>query len=186
MHVTDGALTEAQYLRFVLEHSDGTWELHCGRLVEKPPMTMEHGWVMHELRDRLRAQLPRADYYVQVNHGRLRRAADRYYVPDVLVVPMEQVRRLWGHRAVERYTEPLPLVVEVWSPSTGAYDIDSKLPEYQRRGDLEIWRIHPYERTLTAWVRQPDGSYRETLYTGGSVQAAFLPNVSIELASLFD
>jgi len=24
---------------------------------------------------------------------------------------------------------------------------------------LEIWRIHPDERTLTSWQRQPDGSY---------------------------
>jgi Uma2 family endonuclease len=44
---------------------------------------------------------------------------------------------------LELYVEPLPLVVEVWSPSTGQYDVDEKLPEYQRRGDLEIWRFHP-------------------------------------------
>jgi Uma2 family endonuclease len=87
--------------------------------------------------------------------------------------------------AVEAYAEPLPLIVEVWSPSTGDYDVDSKLPEYRRRGDLEIWRIHPYEHTLTTWRRQPDGRYTETLYTSGSVQPASLPGVTIDLASLF-
>ncbi len=35
----------------------------------------------------------------------------------------------------------------------GRVDVESKLPDYRRRGDLEVWRIHPYERTLTAWRR---------------------------------
>ena len=63
------------------------------------------------------------------------------------------------HDVLEVYDQPLPLVVEVWSRSTGDYDVEEKLAVYQQRGDLEIWRIHPYERTLTAWRRLPDGSY---------------------------
>ncbi len=77
-------------------------------------------------------------------------------------------------------------MVEVWSPATGEYDINAKLPEYQRRGDLEIWRIHPYDRTLTAWRQQPDGSYVESLYTGGTVRPVALPNVAIDLDALFE
>jgi len=77
-------------------------------------------------------------------------------------------------------------VVEVWSPSTGDYDVDAKLPEYHRRGDQEIWRIHPYERMLTAWRRQPDGSYTETVYTGGVVHPLAFPVVAIDLDTLFD
>jgi Uma2 family endonuclease len=87
---------------------------------------------------------------------------------------------------VETYREPLPLVVEVWSPSTGEYDVHTKAPDYQRRGDLEIWRLHQAERTLTAWVRLPDGSYVETVYGGGIVRPAALPNVSIDLDGLFN
>jgi Uma2 family endonuclease len=86
---------------------------------------------------------------------------------------------------LETYTESLPLVVEIWSPSTGQYDLQTKLHEYQRRGDLEIWRIHPYERTLTAWRRQPDGSYAESTHTNGTVKPVALPNVSIDLDGLF-
>lgn len=63
--------------------------------------------------------------------------------------------------------------------------MDEKLPEYQRRGDLEIWRIHPSERTLTAWRREPDGSYAESLYRGGTVHPVALPGVSIDLEALF-
>jgi Uma2 family endonuclease len=87
--------------------------------------------------------------------------------------------------SLDAYSEPLPLVVEIWSPSTGDYDINQKLPGYQQRGDLEIWRIHPYERTLTVWRRQPTGAYAETVYRGGVVPVASLPGVTIDLDALF-
>lgn len=87
-------------------------------------------------------------------------------------------------RAFNAFDEPLPLVVEVWSWTTGAYDIAAKLPTYQARGDRELWYIHPYERTLTAWRRQADGSYSETLYTGGIVPVLSLPGVEIDFDAL--
>ena len=77
------------------------------------------------------------------------------------------------------------MVVEVWSPSTGTYDVNAKLPEYRRRGDLEVWRVHPFERTLTVWRRQPDGGYVETIYDGGRVQPASMPGVTIDLDVLW-
>ena len=128
-----------------------------------------------------------SEFAVRSALGHVRRSSESYYIPDVYVVPLEVVRegRRLKPKALEVYEAPVPLVVEVWSPSTGAYDVESKLPEYQRRGDLEIWRIHPYERTLTAWRRQPDGSYTETLYRGGTVQPVALPGVTIDLDALF-
>jgi hypothetical protein len=78
------------------------------------------------------------------------------------------------------FEEPMPLVVEVWSPSTGDYDVQTELQQYQQRGDAEIWLVHPYDRTLTAWRRQPNGGYSETLYREGSVEPAALPGVRIE------
>ena len=80
---------------------------------------------------------------------------------------------------------PLPLVVEVWSPSTGDHDVDTKIPEYQRRGDQEIWRLHPFERTLTMWRRQPDGAYVETTVYGGTVSPTAFPWVTIDLDAVF-
>jgi Uma2 family endonuclease len=100
---------------------------------------------------------------------------------------MEYVRRTFTEPgAVEVYREPLPLVVEVWSRSTGRYDVSTKLDEYKRRGDSEIWLIHPYEHTLTAWRLGPDGGYSETVYRDGTVQPASLRDVSIDLGRLFD
>ena len=107
-------------------------------------------------------------------------------VPLIELKKREMARRLFAVPAtVEVYPEPLPLVVEVWPPSTGRLDVNEKLPEYQRRGDLEIWLLHPYERTLTVWRRQADGSYAETVQRGGSVRPVALPGVVIDLDALF-
>jgi Uma2 family endonuclease len=102
----------------------------------------------------------------------LRRSADAYYVPDIAIIPAAAVQALLDDpRSLDAYPVALPLVIEVWSPSTGRYDIRKKLPDYQARGDREIWYIHPSNRTLTAWRRQPDGTYLETIYRSGIIQS---------------
>jgi Uma2 family endonuclease len=86
---------------------------------------------------------------------------------------------------LEIRTQPMPFVAEVWSPSTGGYDVDTKVPEYLRRGDLEVWRLHPYERTVQARRRQPDGSYTEESLAGGTVSLVALAGVVVDLDRLF-
>lgn len=178
-------VSEQTYLQLALEEPN-QWELHCGHLRRKPGMTAQHNEVAWELSFRLGQQLDRSQFHVRLGMGHVRRSSESYYIPDVYVVPTELFLPLRELRnTLEAYNEPLPLVVEVWSPSTGDFDVDTKLPEYQRRGDLEIWRIHPFDRTLIAWRRQADGSYVQSLYTGGSIQPVALPNVTIDLDTLF-
>jgi Uma2 family endonuclease len=182
-------VSEQTYEQVALEDPGGAWELVCGHLRSKPGMTFEHSDIIEALARRLMLQLDEEDYKVSVNLARLRIASGSYYVPDVCVVPRRLAQRGRQTRAghLEVYDEPMPLVVEVWSPSTGDYDVEEKLCEYQRRGDLEIWRLHPYERTLTAWRRQrPDGGYEQTIHRAGTVQPAALPGVTIDLERLFD
>lgn len=179
-------VSEQTYLRLALE-DPGQWELHCGHLRRKPGMTAEHNEVAFELGLRLGQQLNRNQYRVRVSLGHVRRSAESYYIPDVFVIPNELFQQQRGRPDVlEAYGAPLPLVIEVWSPSTGDYDVDAKLPEYQARGDLEIWRVHPFDRTLTAWRRQVDGTYAVSAFIGGTVQPVALPGVSIDLDTLFD
>jgi Uma2 family endonuclease len=180
-------ISEREYEAIVLREPDVQWELWDGQLREKPPMSWEHGSVNARLSYLLQHQLNWDEFHVRINEGHVRRSAERYYLPDIVVVPAalgDPFRNKPGALPVFRH--PLPLVVEVWSPSTGDYDVDAKLPEYMARGDLEVWRIHPYEQTLTAWRRQPDGSYAESVYHEGIVRPASLPNVAIDLRVLFD
>jgi Uma2 family endonuclease len=182
------AVSEATYERLALEDPEGQWELRCGRPRSKPGMTTEHNYVLSELDGQLRSQLDSHVHLVSVNAARLKISTGAFYIPDLCVVPRELQRRRLQESPwqLEVYDEPMPLVVEVWSPSTGEYDVEEKLREYQLRHDREIWRLHPYDRTLTVWRLQPEGSgYSETLSRDGSVQPAVLRNVVIRLDGLF-
>lgn len=180
------AVSQQTYERVALEDPDAKWELHGGRLREKPGMTWAHGKVELGLAYQLLQQLDSDVFHVSMDHGRVR-ADQTFYIPDLLVAPVEYTLSIRERQDVlEVYDPPLPLIVEVWSPSTGDYDIDAKLPGYQRRGDLEIWRVHPYERSLIAWRRQPDGSYTEAMYDGGVVDVVSIPGVTIDLDRLFN
>jgi Uma2 family endonuclease len=128
----------------VLSGAEGAWELHDGRLVEKPGLTWEQGGIVALLCHLFQLQLDRSEYQVRINEGRVRRSADTIFIPDVLVVPTAYgapFRGRPGRLAI--FSDPLPLVVEVWSRSTGDYDVDAKLPVYQQRGDLEICAFIP-------------------------------------------
>jgi Uma2 family endonuclease len=180
-------VSERTYVRLELEDPEGQWELRYGQLVQKPVMTYEHNEVTWTLGVTLQNQLGRERYTVRVNSGRTHRPEVSCLIPDVMVIPRSITpKRLNKPLWPEAYTEPLPLVVEVWSRSTGRYDARTKLPDYQARGDMEIWYIHPYERTLTAWRWQPDGTYTRPQHHGGVVEPLALPGVRINLDELFE
>lgn len=183
---TQMRISNEAYERLALSDDDRKWELWDGVLREKPGMSAAHNEVAFEAAHMLRNQLDRKVYRVRVDSAKARRPEATYFIPDVMVVPVGFVTPLIDRRGLEVYDQPLPLVIEVWSPSTGDYDIAEKLLVYEQRGDLEIWYIHPYERTLIAWRRQPDGRYLETLYREGVVLPVALPGVEIDLAVLFD
>ncbi len=180
-------VSEATYKQVALEDREGHWELHCGRLVEKPPVTARHAQFIDKLYRRFAAQLFEEEYALRAEAVRLRHSGGSYYEADFCVVPLPYVEQSDRHhpKGLEVYDQPLPLVVEVWSPSTGQYDVNTKIPDYMRRGDIEIWRIQMGDHTLTAWRRQPDGIYLETSHTGGIIRPIALPGVSIDLDAVF-
>jgi Uma2 family endonuclease len=132
------------------------------------------------------AQLDRGEFRLRAQHARLRLSSNTYYVPDVAIIPISMEQMLPARRdTLDADDEPLPLVIEIWSPSTGDYDLTEKLVGYQQRGDLEIWYVHPYARKLTAWRREPDGTYSQTTHNAGIVHPISLPDVAIDLDTLF-
>lgn len=178
-------ISEQEYRELALNDPDHRWELWEGVLIEKPEMSVEHNNVAFHLGYLLQSQLDRRTYRVNINGDRARHSLRGSYIPDVIVIPVAY-QQLLDPRALGTYVEPLPLVAEVWSPSTGDYDIAAKLPIYRERGDHEIWFIHPYERTLTAWRRLPNGAYREEIYHGGIVDVVSLPGVAVDFDALLD
>ena len=164
----------------------GRWEYVCGEPRRKPDVTTEHRGAINVLDHMMQRQLDINEFEVCRNDGRLRAPGGNYRVPDLFVVPRALVQRLLARpRTFEVYDDPMPLVVEVWSPSTGGSDFTDKLAEYQQRHDQEIWHLHPYRRTVTVWRLQPDGSYHETTHTDGILRPAALPDVQIDVGRLF-
>lgn len=178
-------VTAEEYERLALADEEGGLELHFGRLRRKPPMTMEHNDIANELGFVLRTQLDRAKYRVRVQGGRLLTANGRYLIPDVFVVPADTAAGRSGK--LEVYAEPLPFVAEVWSRSTGDYDLGEKLASYRERGDREIWLVHPYDLTVTAWRRLDDtADYDEMKYHAADlIDILSLPAVQVDLHELF-
>jgi Uma2 family endonuclease len=177
---------EQTFEELALANPDRKLELHDGRLVEKPPMADAHEEYIHELFILLYNQLDPQSYLVRLNSMRVSRSERNYFIPDVCVTPATSTAaERKRSKRLSLFRGPVPLVIEVWSPSTGEYDVETKFAEYRRRGDLEIWRLHPYERTLTVWVRQADGSYAESVHRSGVVRPVALPGVEIDLDALF-
>lgn len=180
-------MSEQEYRNFALTDEGHLYELWDGVPREKPPMSMRHADIAAYLGIALANQLDRSTYRVNFHDGRARISERNYFIPDVAVIPAAYKRPYdQDPGAINAFAGPLPLVVEVWSPTTGHYDVSVKLRGYRGRGDLEIWYVHPYEHTLTAWRKQPDGSYSEELYRGGMVPAVSLPGVTIDLDDLLD
>lgn len=184
--VVQQQIDEATYEEIALNEPDVQWELYDGKLRERPGMIWEHGSVISRLARQLLLQLDHRQLELRINEGRVRRPGS-IFIPDLIVVSTSYGEVLGGSPGkLAVFSDPLPLVVEVWSNSTGDYDVDAKLPVYMQRGDQEIWRIHPYDRTLTAWRRQPDDAYTQTMYRKGPVRPVALPNVTINLDELFE
>lgn len=178
-------ITEDQYLRLALMNEEVQLEFFEGRIREKPSMSAEHNDAIVLLGVQLVNQLDRNEFRLRINAGRTRRSTVSVFIPDVMVIPthLERAQRR-GPGHLEVYTEPLPFVAELWSPRTGDYDVETKLPEYKARGDREIWRPHPYDR-IVAWRRREDGNYEQLTFRGGKVRLFALPEVTIDLDAIF-
>lgn len=182
--VTVTKLSEQEYIDLAQRDDDHLWELWDGVLVVKPTMTIKHDNFSFLLGHMLQNQLDWREYRVNVNGGKTRLPLT-FLIPDVIVVPAAcQIAHDDDPDWFSAYPDPLPFVAEIWSRSTGNYDMAAKLPRYRERGDQEIWFVHPYEQTLTTWRRQQDGTYAEVLYRGGIVTVASLPGVAIDFGAL--
>ncbi len=180
------AVSAQTFEAVVLEDTDGRWELHHGKLREKPPMSFGHNRSARELAYQLIPQLDHSKYEVFQNGGHLRAPNGNTYIPDIVVVPVALMSQFDLNPArFEVYDDPMPFLTEAWSPKTGTYDFETKFPAYRLRGDAEIWRLHPFKRTLTTWRRQPNGEYVETVYQGGIIRLHALPQVTINIDALF-
>src|SRR5215217_6266127 len=121
-------INEQEYRELALNEADRLWGLWDGVPREKPLMSMKHEDVASYLGAALITQLDRRLYRVNINACRARISPRSYYIPDVVVIPASYKLPFEDDpRAFNAFAGALPLVVEVWSPSTGHYDVATKL-----------------------------------------------------------
>ena len=177
-------VSEETYRRIAIGGESKRVELVRGRPREQPAAAFSPTQRWFEPGIMPERQLDRDGFVVGVNGGRLRRSTTNVAIPDVFVTPTAVTRplRTWSD-GLALDEEPLPLVVEVRSPSTG--NVDEKFTEYRARGDLEIYRLHLSERTPTAWRRRPDGGEDGTPHREGIIRPASPPGVATDLGDPF-
>ena len=141
---TTAPVSEAEYREFALGDPQGHWELHRGQLREKPGMSAAHDNVIDRLQRRLYMQLSEHEYRLRSNNARLRvprrrttfqtwRSFQLSSCSRCSKVPTRLMRTATRCRWLSKSGLPQPAT----TTSKG------KLPDYQQRGDREIWFIHP-------------------------------------------
>lgn len=101
--------------------------------------------------------------------------------PDIVAVLRERASIITEDRI-----EGVPdFIVEVISPSTGAYDRRLKRDLYAQHGVPEYWLIDPDAKTVTIYSDPQEGRYQAEATTSDSAVSATIPGLSADLKALF-
>ena len=156
---------------------------------EPPSPSRPHQELVGELYLQIRLALEGRRYraYVAPFDVRLPKAGeadhqiDTVVQPDVLVVCDLNKLDARGMRGAPDW------LAEILSPTTASHDQIVKLPVYERAGVLEVWLIHPTDRTLTIY-RLENGRYGRPLVhqLKGRTTMTAIPGVSIDWDRLPD
>ena len=103
--------------------------------------------------------------------------------PDLLVIRKERLSIL-----TELNVQGAPdLVIEVLSPSTAAFDRETKLQVYAPAGVPEVWYVDPKEEIVEILNLSPDRRYKKTARLSGDAPVAsrVLSGLRLTLAEVF-
>lgn len=109
----------------------------------------------------------------------------RVFYPDVVVVCGRMERDDTSDRWLGGVTNPV-VIVEVLSPSTHRYDLETKLPAYKSIGSLKsILYVHQQEKAVEVWTRLPSGEWAWYEHGSGSFEVLGLPGVVLDVDGLY-
>lgn len=169
------SLTHSEYLR--LPEDDHTkYEMLWGTLYMAASPRVTHQAAQASL-------IALLDHHVRPSGGRVLGPIDLYrdevnYVqPDLSYFTAEQYARIRDEQTVR---EVPPLVVEILSPSTAAYDRTTKRDWYTERGVREYWLVDPMAQRVTV-IDLQTGETRDK----DPVRSAVLPDLTLTLAEIF-
>lgn len=160
----------------ICAQTDESYELVRGELVKMTPPTWAHVLISRFLERVFEAEIERLGYqWVAVRETGQRTEHNSSRLPDVTVVPFDQIEPVLNQAAV--LTVPAPIVVEIVSPSSSTEDYDAKLKEYQKLAVKEYWVVDhdglgaakyigfPKAPTITVY-ELVEGSYQAKRFRG--------------------
>ncbi|MCC7022317.1 MAG: Uma2 family endonuclease [Thermomicrobiales bacterium] len=117
-------------------------------------------------------------YYAPVD---VRLAEHTIVQPDLVVVLSDR-----SHILTPARIEGAPsLVVEILSPSTSAYDRETKRQTYARHDVPEYWMVDAKRATVTVCSDPRDGCYQRDVTFNDVAVSATIPRLSVDLEELF-
>lgn len=124
----------------ICAQTDERYELVQGELVKMTPPTWLHMRIARFLEQALNAEIERLNYaWEAFREPGQRTDDDSSRLPDVMVVPLEEIEAVLNQTAV--LTVPALLAIEIVSPSSATEDYAEKLKEYQKLGIPEYWTV---------------------------------------------
>lgn len=100
------------------------------------------------------------------------------YRPDLIFINSDD-----HPRRPKRINFAPDLVVEVLSPSTTAFDLETKRADYERKGVLEYWIVDPQNGAVT-FLRLKRGRYVETKPVRGRFDSEAVPGFRLDLKAV--
>jgi Uma2 family endonuclease len=145
MALTSGLLSVAEFAPLPQPAGGIRQELHCGKLVELPPVKKIHTKIQKRLVSLLEARLDPAKH--GVDKGFPFRPAPEYevWVADVALFSLV----LWEQTADDDYFRAVPaIVIEVLSPSNSTSDMLEREQICLRNGGQEFWLVDPQRESV--------------------------------------
>ncbi|MEL6491746.1 MAG: Uma2 family endonuclease [Cyanobacteria bacterium J06621_3] len=188
MTVTTQKFTFEEYLAYD-DGTDTRYELVNGELVPMSIGTGIHALIIDFLIGRIKILLSEWEESYKVLPGSIgvrsprggRRDTSR--IPDITVIPLEQLKQLLTREAVIELDEPPPrLVIEVVSPSTQKIDYKAKWIEYSVLNISEYWIVDPLSDVVTICTLE-DGMYTSNEFRDSElVRSSVLSKIDLTAA----
>lgn len=174
--------TEEQYFKEAPESR--FVEFEDGELIVHSPVNVRHQRIVGFLTALLRVYVRSRNLGGVLNGPgvtQLRPGLD--YEPDIFVVPTEHLDRF----GEQHFAGAPALVVEVISPSTHTYDLQTKVANYRAHGVPEYWVVEPERQTLHRHVppEDPSAPYLVTPYAAGRLESQAIAGFWIEAGWLW-
>jgi Uma2 family endonuclease len=110
---------------------------------------------------------------------------DTSRIPDVTILPLDQLKAMWDRAAVIGFDEaPPPLVIEVVGSSTRTVDYRAKRAEYNAREIPEYWIVDPLSELITICLLE-DGLYTLCEFRGDeTLRSPLFPSFNMTAAQI--